>query len=141
MRLVSKKDMIFVTCIFAFVIIFSLFTGGDAVEVNFDSDSMTIESTGFEFNIAYSDVADIELTTLPELGTMDKGADTATLKCGNWNNVIWGDYHLCILPDVPNCIVVTLTDGRHVVFNYKAEENTASVYSLFQDYLADYNAQ
>lgn len=137
MKLISRKDVIFIACVFLFVIVFSLFTGGDAVEVRFGEESVAIESTGFEFNIVYADIAGIELTTLPEFGTMDKGTDTVSLKCGNWNNTIWGDYHLCVLPDVPNCVVVTLTDGRTVVFNYKGEENTVDVYGIFQDYLAD----
>jgi len=136
MKLVSKKDMIFVACIFLVAILVSLFSGGNAVEVHFDTELMSISSTGFEFNIAYTDVEKIELTSLPELGELKKGSDTQALKCGNWNNVIWGDYHLCVVPSVPNCVVVTLKDGRTVVFNYKAEENTADVYSLFQENLA-----
>lgn len=137
MKFVSKKDMIFVSCIFLVVIVFSLITGGNTVEVHFDSDVVSIESTGFEFNIAYADIASVELTTLPELGTMEKGTDTNALKCGNWNNVIWGDYHLCVIPDVNSCVVVTLTDGRHVVFNYKEAENTEGIFSILQDYLDD----
>jgi len=137
MKLVSKKDMIFISVIFLVVIVFSLITGGNTVEVHFDNDIVSIEATGFEFNIAYTDIAKAELTTLPELGTMDKGSDTNALKCGNWNNAIWGDYHLCIIPDVDRCVVVTLNDGRHVVFNYKEAENTEGVFSILQDYLDD----
>lgn len=137
MKLISKKDMIFVACIFLFVIIFSLFTGGDAVEVNFSGESVSIVSSGFDFTIAYADVEKIELSTLPDLGTMDKGADTNAVKSGNWNNAIWGDYHLCVIPSNTDCIVVTLKDGRTVVFNYKDAENTAGVYEVFQGYLDD----
>lgn len=141
MKLVSKKDLIFITCIFLAVIVFSLVTGGNTIEVHFDNDQMSIEATGFEFNIAYEDIANAELTTLPELGTMDKGSDTTSLKCGNWNNALWGDYHLCVIPDVDSCVVVTLTDGRHVVFNYKEAENTEGVFSILQDYLEDIKAE
>lgn len=137
MKLVSKKDMIFIACIFLFVIVFSLITGGDAVEVHFSEEIMSITSTGFEFDITYTDVESIALETLPELGTMDKGTDTTSLKCGNWNNTIWGDYHLCVLPEISDCVVVTLKDGRTVVFNYKDAEKTADVYNIFQDYLDD----
>ena len=136
MKLVSKKDMIFVTVIFLCVIVFSLVTGGDTVEVGFEEAAMQITSTNFEFNILYEDVETIELTEMPDLGTMDKGYDTASLKNGNWNNAIWGEYHLCVIPDVDKCIVVTLKDGRTVVFNYKEAKNTEGVYSIFQEYLA-----
>ncbi len=135
MKLVSKKDLIFVSVIFLVVIVFSLFSG-ESVEVNFGSDALTVSATGFEFSMAYADVESIELSTLPELGTMDKGTDTASMKNGNWNNAIWGDYHLCVIPTNESCIVVTLTDGRTVVFNYKEAENTADVFSVFQEKLA-----
>lgn len=141
MKLVSKKDMIFITCIFVAVIVFSLFTGGNAVEVHFGDEVMSIEATGFTFDIAYTDIEKAELTTLPELGTMDKGTDTTALKCGNWNNALWGDYHLCVIPDVDSCVVVTLKDGRTVVFNYKEAENTEGVFSVLQDYLDDIAAE
>lgn len=135
MKLVSKKDMIFISIIFLVVIIFSLFTSGEAVELDFGSETMSINASGFAFTIAYQDVANIELSTLPELGTMDKGTDTASMKNGNWNNAIWGDYHLCVIPTNESCVVVTLTDGRTVVFNYKEAENTADIFSVFQEKL------
>ena len=136
MKLVSKKDLIFVSVLFLVVIVFSLLTGGDAVEVDFTGESMSIAASGFNFTIAYADVANVELSTLPDLGTMDKGTDTASMKNGNWNNAIWGDYPLCVIPANERCIVVTLTDGRTVVFNYKEAENTEDVFSVFQEKLA-----
>jgi len=136
MKMVSKKDLIFISVIFLVVIVFSLVTGGNVVEVDFQSESVAISATGFDFNILYSDVEKIELTTLPEFGTMEKGTDTVSLKCGNWNNSAWGDYHLCVIPEVDTCIQVTLKDGRTVVFNYKEAENTEGVFSIFQEYLA-----
>lgn len=137
MKLISKKDMIFVACIFLFAIVFSLITGGNAVEVQFSSEVVSIDSTGFEFNIAYTDVEKIELSSVPDLGTMDKGTDTNSLKNGNWNNSIWGDYHLCVIPEVETCVVVTLKDGRTVVFNYKDVDSTEDIYSVFQDKLEE----
>lgn len=141
MKLVSKKDMIFIACIFLVVIVFSLVSGGNTVEVHFSDEVMSIEATGFAFDIAYTDIEKAELMALPELGTMDKGSDTSALKCGNWNNALWGDYHLCVIPDVNSCVVVTLKDGRTVVFNYKEAENTEGVFSLLQDYLDDIAAE
>ena len=135
MKMVSKKDMIFVSILFLVVIVFSLLSGGDAVEVDFSGESVSIAATGFEFVIAYEDVANVELSTLPDLGTMDKGTDTASMKNGNWNNAIWGDYHLCVIPTNESCVVVTLTDGRTVVFNYKEAENTEDIYEIFQEKL------
>jgi len=135
MKLVSKKDMLFIAVIFLVVIVFSLVTGGNVIEVDFQSDAVTIQATGFEFNILYDDVEKIELTGLPEFGTLEKGSDTASLKCGNWNNSLWGEYHLCVIPDVDQCVQVTLKDGRMVVFNYKEAENTQGVFSIFEDYL------
>lgn len=137
MKLISKKDMLFVACIFLFVIVFSLLTGGDAVEVHFDSELVSVNSSNFEFNIAYTDVEKIELSPIPDFGTMDKGTDTTSLKSGNWNNAIWGDYHLCVIPEVETCVVVTLKDGRTVVFNYKDADSTKDVYSVFQDKLEE----
>ena len=136
MKLVSKKDMLFVAGLFLVVIIFSLFTGGEAVEVNFADETMSIGASGFDFTIAYADVEKIELSTLPDLGTLTKGTDTASMKNGNWNNVIWGDYHLCVIPTNESCIVVSLKDGRSVVFNYKEAENTADIFEIFQENLA-----
>ena len=135
MKMVSKKDLIFISLVFLAVIVFSLLSGGNVVEVDFQSDAMNINATGFAFNILYTDVEKIELTTLPEFGTMEKGTDTVALKCGNWNNAAWGEYHLCVIPDVDQCIQVTLKDGRIVVFNYKEVKNTQDVYSVFMENL------
>lgn len=135
MKMVSKKDLIFISLIFVAVIVFSLVTGGNTVEVDFQNDSMSINATGFAFNILYADVEKIELTNLPDFGIMDKGTDTAALKCGNWSNGEYGEYHLCVIPEVDQCIEVTLKDGRVVVFNYKEAKNTQDVYSVFQENL------
>ena len=135
MKVISKKDLIFISVIFLVVIVFSLVNGGNVVEVDFQTESVTIDATGFSFNILYADVEKIELTTLPEFGTLEKGTDTAALKCGNWKNSAWGTYHLCVIPDVDQCIQVTLKDGRIVVFNYKEAENTQGVYSIFEEYM------
>lgn len=135
MKLVSKKDLIFITVIFVVVIVFSLVSGGNVIEVNFQSESVSIQATGFEFTMLYADVEKIELTALPEFGTMEKGTDTAALKSGNWKNDELGEYHLCVIPSVDRCIRVTLKDGRTVVFNYKEAENTEGVFSIFQDNL------
>jgi len=132
MKFVSKKDMLFISGIFLVVIIFSLFSTTNAVEVSFGEEVMSINASGFDFDIAYVDVEKIELSQVPDLGTMDKGTDAAALKCGNWNNAIWGAYHLCIVPENTSCVVVSLKDGRTVVFNYKEAENTADIFEIFQ---------
>ena len=135
MKYVSKKDLIFISCIFVAAIVFSLVSGGNTVEVHFADDVMNITSTDFAFDIAYTDIEKVELIGLPDLGTMEKGYDTNSLKCGNWNNALWGDYHLCVIPNVDACVVVSLKDGRHVVFNYKEVENTEGVFSILQEQL------
>ena len=135
MKMVSKKDLIFISVIFLVAIVFSLVSGGNVEEVDFQPESVSINATGFDFTILYADVEKIELTTLPEFGTLEKGTDTAALKCGNWNNSTWGTYHLCVIPEVDQCIQVTLKDGRTVVFNYKEAENTQGVYSIFAENL------
>ena len=135
MRMVSKKDFLFIGGIFLFVIIYSLLTGGDSVNVKFQQEVMSINATDFEFHIAYEDIVSAELIGLPEFGTMEKGKDAASIKSGNWKNDDWGIYHLCVIPSVTNCVDVTLADGRHVVFNYKNEESTQGVHSMIQDYI------
>ena len=135
MKMLSKKDFLFIGGIFLFVIIYSLLTGGESVNVRFQQEIMSINATDFEFNIAYSDIVSAELIDLPEFGTMDKGKNAAAIKSGNWQNDTWGNYHLCVIPSIPNCVDVTLADGRHVVFNYKNEDSTRGVHSMIQDYI------
>ncbi|MGN1001966.1 MAG: hypothetical protein ACI4PC_04270, partial [Oscillospiraceae bacterium] len=57
------------------------------------------------------------------------------LRCGQWENQVWGEYTLCIRPETDRCIVLTLTGGEVFVFNYENSSTTQSLAEMLPELL------
>ena len=133
----SIKHILFGIAIVALMMVFAFNQSNNVVKVTFDDDSVYVYSKLYNMDILYSDIAHAELTTLEEPGEEIQDAfDDGTLVAGVWNNEAWGEYHCCIDPDTANCVLMTLIDGRTMVFSRKDGETTATLFHELMDYLS-----
>lgn len=136
MKHISKRDFIFGLVIFALVILISLFQPSNKVAVDFDAESVTVRSSRHTLNVPYDMIVSAELAEKPDMGSPTSGHDDMILQTGSWHNDTWGDYEACVEIATDNCIVFTLTDGRHFVVSRRGNEETASVFAELQSHLS-----
>lgn len=134
-KLVSVKDLIFITVIFIGVIIFSFFEAENKVTVDFGDDAVDIKAPRYSMNIPYDMIASTELMALPDSGEKLDGRDDMVTRTGHWKNDVWGEYYVCADLAAPNCIAAHLEDGRIFVFSRKSETTTAELFETLQTYL------
>lgn len=134
-QLVSKKDLVFGVIIFLVVIVFSAVESANKINVDFTEEAVNVKSAKYSMSIPFAEVSSVELAEMPEAGEVIDGRDTMTIRTGIWSNDIWGEYHVCVIPENPQCIVVHLKDGRIFVFNHPNNEETTAVFEQFQNCL------
>lgn len=135
-KLVSKRDLIFVTVIFVAVIIFSFVESANKVTVKFGETAVDINAPKYSMNVPYEMVESIELASIADAGENVDGRDDMVTRTGTWRNDDWGEYFACIDLQTSQCIVIHLDDGRIFVFSRRSDKETASVFETFQSYLA-----
>ena len=136
-KLVSKKDLVFVTIIFAIVIVMTFVETATKVKVTFGDESVDIEAPRYSMNIPYEMVDSIELTEMPDRGEVVEGTDDMVSRTGTWENETWGEYYVCANLNSTNCVVVRLADGRIFVFSNKNNETTAENFETLEAYLTE----
>lgn len=134
-KLVSKKDLVFVTLIILIAVIIPLVQSANNVKVTFGEDAVDIVSRRYTMNVPYEMVESIELTELPDGGENLSGRDDMVTRTGKWKNEVWGEYYACLDLQTSQCVVIHLNDGRIFVFSRKSNEDTISVYETFQNHL------
>ena len=138
-KLVSKKDLVFVTLIFVAVIVFSFFESANKVKVEFGETAVDVQAPRYSLNIPYEMVESMELAEIAEPGDTDKGRDDMVTRVGLWKNDTWGEYYACIDLQTTQCIVVHLNDGRIFVFSRRSDEETSAIFETFQSHLDGLN--
>lgn len=134
-KMVSVRDLVFVILLFGLTVLFSMCESANLIKVNFGDEVLAIHSSDYSMNIAYTDIASMELVESPVLGTPVDGKNNDALRSGVWQNDIWGEYHLCFDTDANHCIAVHLDDGRTFVFNRKDDQETKAIYDELLTYL------
>lgn len=134
-KLVSVRDMVFVTVLFALAIALSMLESANRVKVTFDDDAVDVKAKRYSMNIPYDMVERIELVEMPEKGNVVEGSDDMSLRTGNWENETWGSYYVCADLAAANCIAVHLDDGRIFVFSSRSNQKTSEDFARFQSYL------
>ncbi len=121
----------------AIIIIFSFFMSpSDPVEFNFEEDyfTATVES-GYTCTVYLSDINSIEVRDGElDLGVMLDGIDGSEEKSGIWENSEFGQYTICIAPDIERYIVIDTVNGI-VVVNYADESSTESLAEAIEELL------
>lgn len=130
-----NQNMIVFVVIIVGVTLFTLMGGKTGTYLDFGEEAVTVSVSDFEREIAYADIAGLELTDLPDPGTMVTGGDKRTIRYGIWENDTWGSYTLFATPKISKGIVLTMNDGSVLVLNYQDEETTGSLHQLFTDLL------
>ena len=134
-KLVSKKDLVFISLIFVAVIVFSFVETQNKVKVSFGEESVDVTSAKYTMNIPYELIKDVQLMDLPEAGKVISGRDDMTIRYGTWNNDHFGEYYICADLAAENCIVVQLKDGRFFLFSRLSTAETSALFETLQTYL------
>ena len=130
------KQLLFVLALFALLIPMAILDSNSQVKVRFDSDVVFVKCDRYNMTIQYSDIAQAELTELPEAGEpIADCRDDNIIRCGVWNNDTWGEYTIVADADATNCVKLTLNDGRILVFNRKNNEATEKDFVELQGFL------
>ena len=133
----SIKHMLFALGIVALMVFFAFWQSDNVVKVSFSESSVFVKSKPYTLDIPYSSIASAELTALPSPGTeVEDAFDDGTLIAGIWENEQWGEYYICADPDTSNCVALTLTDGRIMVFSRKDGETTAELFHTLMSHLS-----
>ena len=132
----SLKQILFAVLLFALLIPIALWDSSTQVAVSFSDESIFVKSDRYSLSVSYAEIASAELTYLAAPGEkVEDGFDDDILRCGVWENDIWGRYFIVADLDTSNCVVLHLKDGRTFVFSCKNDETTASHYSQLLPYL------
>ena len=129
------RQLLFVLVLFALLIPAAIWDSNSQVKVNFEPDMVHVKCDRYSMSIQYSDIADAELTELPEAGDpVADCRDDGIIRCGVWRNDTWGEYIIVADADVTNCVKLTLHDGRILVFNRKNNDSTAKDFVELQSF-------
>lgn len=142
----NGRNVLIIAIILVGVTAFSLFHGGEAMELGFEDDKMTItdpEGAPFVVTISYRDIRSVSERSPAdalELGACQEGLDTSRCRFGTWSNDAYGDYTLCASPRVSSYIVLETAPGV-VVFNYESDDSTHHLYLALVDLLRDHGVE
>lgn len=133
---VTGRYVIFGLCLFLVVIAISFFEAQGRITVNFTDTAVEISSNKYNMLVKYELIESVELMDMPDRGDSKGGNDDASIRIGEWNNDVWGDYTVLAIPHATNCIVLHLNDGRTFVFNARSNDYTAELFAQLQSHLA-----
>lgn len=132
----SKKNLLFMLVIILAVTAYTLFGGKGGSGFSLDNEILTISGPEeYSFSVACRDIADVSLAEDFDPGLCVSGGSTRKYCWGTWQNAELGDYELCMLAAIDDCIVVTDTAGKHYVFNIESERTTTDFVPSFLEYL------
>lgn len=133
----SKKNLIFILLVFVVVTAYTLF-GGGGKDFDFSLENETLTVGGpeeYSFSVPFADIADVALAEDFDPGLCVSGGSSRKYNWGTWENAAFGEYQLCMLAKLSDCVVVTAADGAHYVFNIESDRTTAEFASSFREYL------
>lgn len=131
----KQKNLFFIAVILAMVLFYTFSGGSVGISLDFGDAVLTVSAEKFDHAIPYEDVENLELTSLPDPGTLLEGADKRSLRYGTWENGQWGVYQQCVTPKAEQCIVITMESGDVFLLNYQDPESTAALYKMFTELL------
>ena len=134
-KLVSVKDLVFGTVIFAIVVLMTVVQSADKVKVTFGEESMDVKTAKYAMNIPYDMIDTVDIMDMPDRGEVVDGADDMAVRTGMWKNDAWGEYYVCADLKVSKCIVMHLNNDSVFVVSRKDVEETQFVYDTLCSYL------
>lgn len=134
-KLVSVKDLVFGTVIFAIVVLMTVVQSADKVKVTFGEESMDVKTAKYAMNIPYDMIDTVDIMDMPDRGEVVDGADDMAVRTGMWKNDAWGEYYVCADLKVSKCIVMHLNNDSVFVISRKDVEETQLVYDTLCTHL------
>lgn len=132
----KQKNWGVLLIVVAVVMLYTLSGGSVGICLNFEDEALAVSASDYDWTIPYDRIEALELVSLPDTGNMLDGVSRRNLRCGTWENEVWGEYTLCIRPDIDRCIVMTQKDGEVFVFNYESSSTTESLAEMISELLA-----
>lgn len=132
----SKRSSSFIGIVLVVLIVMILLDTSVDIQVNYDEKLLHVTSPRLNMDIPHTDVASVELIAMPELGICLDGYEHEAYCTGVWKNDIWGEYDLCVIPALPQCVAVTLHSGRVMVFSCSTDAKTVQLFESYQTYLS-----
>ena len=123
-----KKSLLLLVCVIAVVTIFSIVnSGGDSMQIDMNDTSITFSGIGdFKQEVAFEDISSVVLKEVPDWAVWH-GDEFTRLHAENDE-----DARILFFTDtqIPIAVVLTLTDGSMVVFNYNNASNTEAIFNM-----------
>ena len=135
-KLVSIRDLVFISIIFVLVFVFSFIEAANKVKVDFGEDALTVKSSRYAMTVGYDEIVSSEYLLLPEGGELLEGKDDTTVRTGHWKNDTWGEYYICADLAAEHCIVLHLDDGSTYVFSRRSSDMTQELFQELQTHIA-----
>ena len=132
---IPLRDLIFICAVVILVIFLVLSDTSVDIRVNYDEDLLYVTSPRLNIDIENREVASLSLVPISELGQLVDGYQHESYCTGIWKNDLWGEYELCIIPTLPQCVVVELINGRYIVFNCTTEAKTTQLFESYRSYI------
>lgn len=132
----SKKNLLFAIVIILAVTAYTLLGGKGGTGFSLTDDVLTIRGPeDYSFSVPCADIADISLAEDFDPGLCVSGGSNRKSCWGTWQNAELGEYALCMLNAINDCIIVTDTAGQHYAFNLESERTTNDFVPSFREYL------
>ena len=120
-----------VVAVAAFMLFF--LRGGGAMRAELGKDGLTVTPPeGGAWQVSYADIQVVTLADRPDFGECLEGGQDDQCLYGRWRNDIWGEYRLCVHPDVPVCVCAQTADDL-LVFNASSKNDTEWLASALTD--------
>lgn len=136
MKRTLKTLLTLVIVAVVFLVVSDLF-GGFSIGVSFGEDSMTLDAPkDYTITAEYDRIQSLELIDLPEdHGAILSGDENRSFSWGERDSEALGRYTLCIANKIDVAILVTMTDGEKLVFNYESAKTTESMLDMLSQLL------
>ena len=131
----KRRNSLFLLVILAMVLFYTFSGNSIGIQLDFGEEALTVSAMDRDWSLPYDSITSLELTTLPDPGTMTEGIEKRTLQCGTWENETFGGYTLCIDPRIDTCIVITMENSHIFVLNYENSGSTEQLHNMFTDLL------
>ena len=128
-----KRNLLITAVVALAAFLFFFFRGGGAMRAELGRDGLTVTPPGGgAWQVRYADIQVVTLAEQPDFGECLEGGQDDQCLYGRWRNDIWGEYRLCVHPDVPVCVCAQTADDL-LVFNASSKNDTEWLASALSD--------
>ena len=135
----DKKNLILIIGIFVVVTLIAIFRGGsDTVSFDFKDTSLTVTGTkGYSYSVDYENIDTVTFETIDEYGECLSGASEKKYTCGTFRNSQLGEYGICALTKLKDCMVIRTKDGKTYAANIETSQSTEELCRSLNELLKD----